>query len=58
MCTGVISFWVKKEGSRDDFSGAVLSTYDRVRFAKRKHESADTYHGDIGRQERNGGEKV
>jgi len=31
---------------------------DRERVAKRKDESADAYDGGVGRQERNGGEKV
>lgn len=34
------------------------STYDRKGLAKRKDETADAYDGDVGRQERNGGEKV
>jgi len=34
------------------------STYDPERVAKRKDESADAYDGGVGRQERNGGEKV
>jgi len=34
------------------------STYDRKRLAKRKDETPDAYDGDVGRQERNGGEKV
>jgi len=34
------------------------STYDRKGLAKRKDETADAYDGDVGRQERDGGEKV
>jgi hypothetical protein len=59
--------FVLEEGSREmRFSGAVISTFatrdasthDRKRIAKRKHESAYAHRGDVGRQERNGGEKV
>jgi hypothetical protein len=38
--------------------GRDARTYDRERLAERKDESADGYDGDVGSQERNGGEKV